>query len=124
MIAAVRATRTTRDERRRESGRKAGDVNETLQPIFAALVNGQTVTIGEIATLYPYPDGTLTARLSGNGLMGPTERPSVAGVRRLLAWVNAEREAAPVVAVVSLDIAAWLDPNGGLRKAGLMQVAT
>jgi hypothetical protein len=61
-----------------------------MQAIWAALVNGQTVTIGEIATLFQMSDGTLSARLIDNGLMGPFARPSKAGVLKLLKWVDAE----------------------------------
>ncbi len=51
----------------------------------------------------------------------PLKGHCIACGRGVTLW---EKKMPQVVAVASPDVAAWLDPDGGLRKAGLMQVAT
>jgi hypothetical protein len=38
--------------------------------------------------IFAYTDGTLTVRITGSGLMGPTEKPTAAGLLRLLKWID------------------------------------
>lgn len=53
-----------------------------LKQIFA-----QSATIGPWR-LYAYSDGTLTARRDGSGLMAPAQSPTLAGLKRLLAFID------------------------------------
>jgi len=47
------------------------------------------VTIGAF-DIYAYDDGTLTARQHGSGLMAPSEKPTLAGLSRILKWIDSE----------------------------------
>lgn len=38
--------------------------------------------------IFAYPDGTITARQDGSGLMAPTEHATLAGLKRILAFID------------------------------------
>lgn len=57
-----------------------------MRTMLRLLRNGETITIGGFG-IYAYDDGTLTVRCV-TGLMGPSVKPNLAGLRYLLAWMD------------------------------------
>jgi hypothetical protein len=59
-----------------------------MKTIIKILKAGLDVHIG-LHKISTFSDGTMAVRLAGSGLMSPDEKITVAGLRRLLKWMDA-----------------------------------
>lgn len=66
-------------------------MNTLLQAIIATAGRHTKVIIGRYQ-LWASEEGDMTVRQMGTGLMGPIEKHSIAGLRRILDWMDAEEE--------------------------------
>lgn len=61
-----------------------------MKAILMCLQVGLSVQVGKAATLFRYDDGTIGVRMEGSGLVTPSEPATLAGLRRLLTWLDHE----------------------------------
>ena len=66
-----------------------GTLGNFMKMILSALKAGLDIDIGARARIFQYTDGTIGARLASS-LTSPSERATLAGLRRLLAWIDKE----------------------------------
>jgi hypothetical protein len=61
-----------------------------MKQMLAALIRDEDVLIGNRAKIARFDDGTIYCRIEGSGIMSPSERPTVAGLSRILRWLDNE----------------------------------
>lgn len=58
-----------------------------MKRLLQQIQDGTDLVIGNW-TIHVWDNGTLGTRQTGSGLLGPDARPNVAGLRRLLSWLD------------------------------------
>ncbi len=59
-----------------------------MRTLLNQILMGRDLLVGDY-TIYAYSDSSsLTARHFRSGVMGPDVKPNLAGLRRLLAWID------------------------------------
>jgi hypothetical protein len=62
-----------------------------MKKLLAHIIAGGQIVIPDGARafeLYAMSDGSLVVRITGSGELGPFEKPTITGLRRLLHWID------------------------------------